>query len=142
MKQNSRTVSVFNRQRRLAVATGPLQEFLHKLSDRLTIEGGFSVVLVSDRAMKQYYSRFAGKNRPTDVLSFPTDEADRVIEPYWGDILISVETADRQKRETLEMELKTLGLHGVLHLLGYDHESDQGEMERLEKQLRVEFGLA
>ena len=107
----------------------------------MSVKGGFSVALVSDRTMRKYHAQFAARDRPTDVLSFPFGEAD-YAEAYLGDILVSVETADRQRQAGLAEELKILILHGVLHLLGYDHETDDGEMHRLEQQLRKEFQLA
>lgn len=86
-----------------------------------------------DREMRRVNRQFRGKDKTTDVLSFPGDEG------HLGDILISVPTARRQAEEAghaAERELKVLLLHGVLHCLGYDHETDQGEMERLERWLR------
>jgi len=88
--------------------------------------------------MKRFNAQFAGKSSTTDVLSFPADQEG---EPYLGDIVISVESADRQRRTSLDTEIKILGLHGVLHLLGHDHVRDEGEMNVLEEALRKEFGL-
>ena len=97
-------------------------------------------MLISDSAMKTYNQRFRGQNRTTDVLAFPDDDGgDR--DSYLGDILVCVETADRQKRKTLLEELKLLSLHGLLHLLGYDHHTDGGSMQALERKLRREFQL-
>lgn len=94
--------------------------------------------------MRDYNHRYAGKDWTTDVLSFPAGEPNFEEEGerhYLGDILISVEKADRQKSGSLEEELKILILHGLLHLLGYDHETDQGEMRSLEIKLRGELKL-
>ncbi len=94
---------------------------------------GLGVRFVGDRAMRLANRRFRGKDKATDVLSFPGDEG------YLGDILISVPTARRQAEAAghgVDRELKVLLLHGILHCLGYDHETDQGEMERLERRLR------
>ncbi len=121
----------------------PLRDFARQMAARLEIRQGFSLVLVSDAAIRKLYKRFAGKDRSTDVLSFP-DQADsqwEADEPYAGDVFISVETADRQKQGDLMDELRVLALHGVLHLLGYDHETDQGEMSALESKLKKEFRL-
>lgn len=115
-----------------------LSAFLAELAEHLHLETGFSVVLVSDQVMQKFNSQFAGKPRPTDVLSFPSDSSE---EPYLGDVIISAESADQQRRTTLDSELRILALHGVLHLIGYDHESDDGEMNSLEGMLREEFGL-
>ena len=108
----------------------------------MAVGGSFSVVLVSDRAITQYHSKFLGINQPTDVLAFPNEQDEwETSEIYLGDILISVETANCQKGNHLLEELQILSLHGLLHLLGYDHQSDQGEMELMENKLRKEFLL-
>jgi probable rRNA maturation factor len=99
---------------------------------------GLGVRFVGDRAMRLTNRQFRGKDKTTDVLSFPGDEADEG-RGYLGDILISVPTARRQAAAAghgADRELKTLLLHGILHCLGHDHETDQGEMERLERRLR------
>lgn len=86
-----------------------------------------------DREMRRANRTWRGKDKTTDVLSFPGEDG------HLGDILISVPTARRQAEAAghpVERELKILLLHGVLHCLGYDHETDQGEMERLERRLR------
>ena len=90
--------------------------------------------------MKQLNELFRGKNSTTDVLSFPhePDEFDPDIDNL-GDIVISVEQAQKQAAEnglTLEGEIKQLILHGLLHLCGYDHETDNGEMNERELNLR------
>jgi len=90
----------------------------------------------SDREMRRVNRSFRGQDKSTDVLSFPGEER------HVGDILISVPTARRQAAgaapggHTVEHELRTLLLHGVLHCLGYDHETDDGEMDRVERRLR------
>ncbi len=99
---------------------------------------GLGVRFVGDRAMRLANRRFRGKDTATDVLSFPGEDADEG-KGYLGDILISVPTARRQAAAAghgVDRELKVLLLHGILHCLGYDHETDQGEMERLERRLR------
>lgn len=118
-----------------------LRNFLDQLSSQMALQTGFSVVLVSDAAMKTYNRDFRGEDRATDVLSFSYEEEDGEEKPYLGDILISVDAAARQQRKTLLAELQVLSLHGLLHLLGYDHQADQGEMETLEARLRREFQL-
>jgi probable rRNA maturation factor len=98
--------------------------------------GSLGVRFVGDRGMRRVNRQFRGKDKPTDVLSFPGEEG------HLGDILISVPTARRQAGEAghgIDRELRTLLLHGVLHCLGYDHETDQGEMERLERRLRKKW---
>jgi len=101
----------------------------------------FSVAFISDRRMKQLNEMFRGKSSTTDVLSFP-HEADQ-FDPdqnNLGDIVISAEQAQRQAAENrldLETEIKQLILHGLLHLCGYDHETDNGQMEIRELELRT-----
>jgi probable rRNA maturation factor len=116
------------------------------------------VALVSDRHIRNLNRTFRGKNTPTDVLSFPS-ESSRTSHPkhaahpthpthpvHLGDIVISTDTARRQAaeyRHSYATELKVLALHGLLHLLGYDHDSraDAGRMARLEQRLRAAGGL-
>ncbi len=141
-----------NLQRKVKIETGGLKEFARELLARVneSVEKDFSIALVSDRRMKELNSFFRGKDSTTDVLSFP-QEADEFVQNagfspsgtlnanYLGDIVISVEQAQRQAKEnklTLENEIKQLILHGVLHLCGYDHETDDGEMNKRELALR------
>lgn len=96
-----------------------------------------TVALVSDRRIRELNLRFRGKPQSTDVLSFPAGES--FATDYLGDIVISTKTAARQAKDaghTVEREVSELVIHGVLHLCGYDHETDQGEMNRLELKLR------
>ena len=102
--------------------------------------GDVAIALVSDAKMRRLNRNHRGIDRPTDVLSFPNQpdefESDRV---NLGDIVISVEQAKRQAEEnglTLDCEIKQLILHGLLHLCGYDHETDNGEMNARELELR------
>ncbi len=141
MKRHRPKVNVFNRQRKVSVEMKGLRNFLDQLSSQMALHTGFSVVLVSDAAMKNYNREFRGEDRATDVLSFSYEEEDGEENPYLGDILICVDAAARQQRETLLAELQVLSLHGLLHLLGYDHQADQGEMETLEGRLRRKFQL-
>jgi len=141
-KLKNQRINVFNRQRKLPVNTHAVISFLEELADYLELKEGFTIVLVSDRAMRGYNRRFAGKAETTDVLSFPVEEDYDASESYLGDILISVERAREQLQSgPLEEEIKLLGLHGVLHLLGYDHQQDSGEMVALERKIRRDLGL-
>ncbi|MFL6203470.1 MAG: rRNA maturation RNase YbeY [Thermoanaerobaculia bacterium] len=118
-----------------------LRPWLERLTAAL-VEGPASlgVRFASDRELHRMNRDYRGKDRPTDVLSFPgssgeTPDGGR----HLGDVLISVPTARRQAEDRghpAERELKVLLLHGLLHCLGYDHETDRGEMERLERRLR------
>ncbi len=107
---------------------------------------GATVAFVSDRAMRQLNRRWRGKVGTTDVLSFPAgqDEFEGLAGATLGDVVISVEQAARQAREhglTFEEEVAQLILHGLLHLCGYDHERDDGEMNALELRLRRRLGI-
>ncbi len=141
MKKSEPSINVFNRQRALAVDVLSLRRFVEQLSARLSVRAGFSIVLLRDETIRRYNRQFRGKNSPTDVLSFPAEPNSSEPEEYLGDILISVESADRQKRADLPGELKILCLHGLLHLLGFDHETDTGAMRRLEAKIKKEFQL-
>jgi probable rRNA maturation factor len=97
------------------------------------------VGLVSDRAVRAYNRTYRGRDAATDVLAFPADRAAaRPGERHLGDIVVAVPTAARQaaaRRHSLQREIKLLVLHAYLHLLGYDHEQDQGQMLRLQGRL-------
>ena len=97
----------------------------------------FSVVLVTDGMIRRYNRDYREFDRATDVLSFSGDDG------YLGDILISSETAYNQARKSKTLSFETnihrLLLHGLLHLMGYDHETDEGEMRTLERRLRRRF---
>ena len=98
-------------------------------------DASVTVAFVSDRKIRELNRMFRGFDKATDVLSFPSGDDGGNL----GDIAISIDTAKLQakrNRLTLERELAQLILHGVLHLSGYDHETDNGEMNRLELQLR------
>lgn len=101
--------------------------------------GGVTVAIVADAGVRTLNRRYRRVNRPTDVLSFPAGERGRL-----GDIVIAAGVARRQARaagHSVQAELRVLALHGLLHLLGYDHERDAGRMARLEARLRARGGL-
>ena len=101
--------------------------------------GTVTVAIVSDARVRALNRKFRKKDRATDVLSFPAEES-----RYLGDVVISSGMAARQARaagHSLATELRVLALHGLLHLLGYDHERDDGQMARLERRLRRMGGL-
>ena len=112
----------------------------------------FNVCFVDDRAIRRLNSRYRGKPRATDVLSFPWQGSNGArgaaageFAGFLGDVVISVETARRNARlegHSTANEIRWLILHGVLHLLGYDHETDRGEMTALEHTLRERLGVA
>jgi probable rRNA maturation factor len=119
-----------------------LARFLRQAQDAVKLRGEVSVLLTTDGAMRKMNRQFRGKNKATDVLSFP---ADPLFQSQGkGDLAISVERAQKQSTacgHSLETEIKILILHGLLHLSGYDHESDAGEMARRERLLRGRLGL-
>ncbi len=124
-----------NRQRRWRVDGARLRGLLCRAAAMLGVSGEVALVLMADRAMRDLNRRFRNVDRPTDVLSFPGPGGEAGL----GDIVICVETAERNargRRHALARELDVLALHGFLHLLGHDHESDDGSMERLERRLR------
>lgn len=125
-------------------STRTLAQFLAQAQAAVRLRGQVTVLLTGDATMRDLNQRFRGKNKPTDVLSFPSERAIRGTEKIAGDLAISVETALRQSVEqghALVIEIKVLMLHGLLHLAGYDHETDAGEMERRERSLRAKLGL-
>lgn len=131
---------IINKQRKVTVNQAELEDFLLLLTEKIEELKGrdFCVVLVSDQKIKQLNRTFRHKNSPTDVLSFPLNE-ELFESDFLGDVIISAETASRQASDnnlTIEKEIKQLILHGVLHLCGHDHETDNGEMNRLELKLR------
>ena len=124
-----------------AAARQGLARFLTRARKAVGVEGEVTVLLAGDVRLKELNRSFRGKNKPTDVLSFP---AAANGEGAAGDIAISIETAARQAAEhghTLAEELRILLLHGVLHLAGFDHETDDGEMRTREQTLRTKLGL-
>jgi probable rRNA maturation factor len=154
---------ILNRQRRVRIPVAELNRFLGAAQRRLRVPAGaVTVALVTDAEMKKWNRAFRGKNRPTDVLSFPVRRsspkrrarktaaqpeasAETGDGPYLGDIAIAPavarENAARFGR-TFETEMRILILHGILHLMGYDHETDSGQMERRERVLRRDLGIA
>jgi probable rRNA maturation factor len=173
---------ILNHQRRVRVSIAALDKFLAAAQKRLRLPAdSLAIALVSDPQMARWNSAYRGKNRPTDVLSFPADgpipqTAARSIrgkklrpDPrrvrsakisnaagfsstaaasspcYLGDIAIAPNVARRNAvrfGRTFDQEMRILILHGVLHLMGYDHETDQGQMTRRENRLRRDLGLA
>ena len=104
------------------------------------------MLLATDATIRDLNRRFRGKDEATDVLSFPAEplKNTKAAERVAGDVAIGVETARRQAAEqghALATEIKVLILHGLLHLAGYDHETDAGKMQRRERQLRARLGL-
>lgn len=140
-------LDVINLQRKVKIDVVAFRTFSQLIISVVTEAAGrrFSVAFVSDNRMKQLNEMFRGKDTTTDVLSFPyePDEFDP-DKSNLGDIVISAEQAQKQAAEnglTLEGEIRQLILHGVLHLCGYDHETDNGEMNARELELREKLGI-
>jgi probable rRNA maturation factor len=138
---------VVNLQRKVQLDSKSFNSFLNACLKSVDETSGkyASVAFVSDRRMKELNSLFRGKDSTTDVLSFPhePDEFDSDTSNI-GDIVISAEQALRQAEENgldVENEIKQLILHGLLHLSGYDHETDNGEMNARELELRDKLGI-
>jgi probable rRNA maturation factor len=133
-------IEVVNRQRRVKVKTQAWAGFAAKALEAIGKSGSSATIaFVSDRSIRKLNQLFRGVDKATDVLSFPADEPDSL-----GDVAVSVETAARQAKEnglTFDDEIAQLILHGLIHLCGYDHETDNGEMNRLELRLRRKLGI-
>ena len=154
---------ILNRQREVRVSISPLEKFLSRAQSRLRLAPeSLTVALVSNADISRWNRSYRGKNRPTDVLSFPVRRSTpsrrarkaavrRVASteagdgPYLGDIAIAPAVARKNAvrfGRTFETEMRILILHGILHLMGYDHETDSGQMERRERILRRDLGIA
>lgn len=134
-------IEVVNRQRARQIVTTP---WIVRVKAMLEVMGktdsSVTIAFVSDKKIRQLNKLFRNIDQTTDVLSFPDDQDTDEL----GDIAISIETARRQAKEnglTLNGEIAQLILHGLLHLSGYDHETDNGEMNRLELRLRNRLGI-
>lgn len=160
---------IVNLQRKIKIDAKAFAPFAEELAAAVeeTDGGEFAVAFVSDKRMTELNKFFRGKDSTTDVLSFPHIEDEFLSEPgaiatgfpnadedigrvagsdvrFLGDIVISVEQAQKQAAEnglSLEAEIKQLMLHGILHLCGYDHETDDGEMNARELELRDKLGI-
>jgi probable rRNA maturation factor len=118
-----------------------LARFVGKASRAAKLGGSVNVLIGTSRELRGLNMRFRGKNKPTDVLSFPPGSGSN---GFGGDIAISADIAVRNARllgHSPAEEIKILALHGILHLAGYDHERDHGEMSHLEQRLRKNLGL-
>ena len=138
---------VINRQRASKINAKHWRDFAEQALRAIdSTKQSVTVVFVSDPAIKKLNKQFRGKNYATDVLSFPTQAEDfeHDNQSHLGEVVISVERAATQAKEnglTFSNEVEQLILHGLLHLSGYDHETDNGEMNRLELRLRKKLGI-
>jgi probable rRNA maturation factor len=156
---------ILNRQRQVRISIENLETFSAKVRKLLKIPAdAVAICLVSSADIAKWNRAYRGKNKPTDVLSFTTDEpsvkhrigkllckrtaaksSEGAAMPYWGDIAIAPAIARQNARRfgrEFNDEMCILILHGILHLMGYDHETDNGQMERREMRLRRQLGLA
>ena len=152
----SRLRVIENCQKRVRLSVPRLEQFLLRISSELDLAPNATFVrLVTDTEMRRLNGKFRNKPKTTDVLSFPSEtrslprslrsRAMQLRDSYLGDIAISPTVAERNAKSfgrTLSEEICILMVHGVLHLLGYDHETDRGEMERVEAKLRERLGLS
>lgn len=152
---------IVNLQRKIRLSVDTYRAFVERILLEIpeARDSEFAVAFVSDRKMKELNSLFRGQSSTTDVLSFPYLQGEFETEEllsagsngrkspakrYLGDIVISAEQASRQAEaagHTFKLEVEQLILHGVLHLCGYDHETDNGEMNARELKLRHILGI-
>jgi probable rRNA maturation factor len=159
---------ILNRQRRIQIPMEKLRDFMERAQKQLRLPNdSLTVCFVTDAQIARWNRSYRGKRGPTDVLSFPAEAGVKtqkaqtnqktqgttaavgagtpIVAKYLGDIAISPVVARRNARRfgrSLENEMRVLILHGMLHLIGYDHETDAGQMDRRERRLRRKLGLA
>ena len=117
-----------------------IKTFLRSAQRAVGVRGEINVLVTSNREMRRLNRTFRGKDKPTDVISFPAAHNGKIA----GDIAISHDIARQNAKNlghSLTTEVKILLLHGLLHLAGHDHESDNGEMAALEQKLRAKLKL-
>ena len=140
-------IEIINRQRKRSVNSKQWREFAERaLNATGKDKRDATIVFVSDSAIKRLNQQFRRKDFATDVLSFPAqrERFERELKPNLGEVVISLDRAAAQAKEnglTFTNEVEQLILHGLLHLCGYDHEIDNGEMSRLELKLRRTLGI-
>jgi probable rRNA maturation factor len=140
MKKTLCKAQVLNKQKRFKILPGPVSSFCCNILQTLGRTGNsLSVVFIGSSRMREINRRYRGKDVPTDVLSFRYHGEMVEGMAFLGEIVISPEIAYKSavaRGMKFEAEIRTLLLHGILHLLGYDHETDSGEMNRLQKTLQ------
>jgi probable rRNA maturation factor len=133
---------VIIQERVAGLSEAALAKFVARARRAAGLQGSVSVLVTSSRELQGLNRRFRGKNKPTDVLSFPAMPG--LMRGFAGDVAISAEIAARNARRlghTAADEIRILTLHALLHLSGHDHEQDNGQMERKEQRLRKLLGL-
>lgn len=148
MNKNKLRVVVTDGRGRI-VRSDNLRKWLVDVAPR-SAYGEVAIALVCDQKMRSLNRRYRGVDRTTDVLSFPVGSqveprvSTNADWPCLGDIVIATNVARRHAKRSghrFGVELRILALHGLLHLLGYDHDRDNGKMERLERRLRRKGGI-
>ena len=121
-----------------------LARFVQRAQKAARLSGKLNILLTSSEEMRSLNRRFRKKNKATDVLSFPPESQGKANPMFTGEVAISADIASANAARfghPAAVEVKILALHGVLHLAGYDHESDNGKMARKEAALRRKLGL-
>lgn len=140
-------IEIINRQRHRRIDREPYREFSEQALKAIRADKrDATIVFVSDAAIKTLNRRFRGRNSVTDVLSFPNqaEKFETENKSNLGEVVISVQRAAAQAKQnglSFSNEVRQLILHGLLHLCGYDHETDKGEMNRFELKLRKKLGI-
>jgi len=140
-------VELINRQRKRRVSSTQWREFAERaLHATGKDKRDVTIVFMADGEIKKLNRQFRGKDYATDVLSFPSqrERFEKELKANLGEVVISLDRAAAQAKEnglTFSNEVEQLILHGLLHLRGYDHETDNGEMNRLELKLRRKLGI-
>ena len=141
-------IEIINRQRQQNINVTECREFSERALQAIQQKSQkASIVFVSDAAIKKLNREFRGKDYATDVLSFPVkaEAFEKEEELNLGEVVVCLQRASEQAKQnqiSFQVEVKQLILHGLLHLSGYDHETDNGEMDRLELRLRKRLGIA
>ena len=145
---------ISNRQRAVRVSVQGLEDFFRRAMKEVRLPGDRATVcLVTNAQIAKWNTDYRGKKKSTDVLSFPAEEQGSAKSTrfktrqaaYLGDIAIAPAVARRNAKlygRSFDQEMRILILHGILHLMGYDHETDNGQMERRERRLRRSLGIA
>ncbi len=136
------TIDLAPRSKDYALSVSALTRFLNRARTAVELRGAVDVLLTGDSTIRRLNKSFRGKDKATDVLSFPAPTA--FAKKHAGDLAISLEVAARQAKaygHSLADEVKVLALHGLLHLAGEDHETDKGKMAAREAALRQELRL-
>jgi probable rRNA maturation factor len=144
-KAPEKEIEVINRQRLYRIDRGAVARLAREVLDYAGREDAtMTVIFIRDRLMRELNRSYRASDKPTDVLSFAYHEGGELSGPeqHLGDVVISVETAAGYAGElglTFAREIEHLVIHGALHLAGYDHETDDGQMAKLERKLRKEL---